>query len=93
MIKYINREQLYKQVWREPFTKLAPKHNVSATDLRKVCDKFCIPVFKQGHWQRIYFGHKVEVPDCLGNPIKSYTILLNAGLTKIIIILSSIFLD
>jgi hypothetical protein len=62
MIKFINREQLYKQVWREPFTKLAPKHNVSATDLRKLCNKFLIPVPQLGHWQKIAFGKIVEMP-------------------------------
>ncbi|WP_373072095.1 hypothetical protein [Sulfurimonas sp.] len=62
MIKFINREQLYKQVWSEPFTKLAPKHNVSATELRKLCNKFLIPLPKQGHWQRIAFGHNIKTP-------------------------------
>jgi len=62
MIKLINREQLYKQVWSEPFTKLAPKYDVSATDLRKLCSKFSIPVPKMGHWQKIAFGHTLETP-------------------------------
>ena len=65
MIKLINREQLYKQVWSEPFTKLAPKHNVSATDLRKLCNKFSIPIPKMGHWQKIAFGHILETPPLL----------------------------
>lgn len=62
MIKFINREQLYKQVWSEPFTKLAPKYKVSATDLRKLCNKFLIPIPKMGHWQKIAFGHILDTP-------------------------------
>ncbi len=68
MTKFISREQLYTQVWTEPFTKLGPKHNVSPTDLRKLCQKFLIPIPVQGHWQRIAFGKKIEMP-----PLKSYT--------------------
>ncbi len=60
MIKFINREQLYKQVWSEPFTKLAPKHNVSATDLRKLCNKFLIPIPQLGHWQKLAFGKIID---------------------------------
>ncbi|WP_435791424.1 hypothetical protein [Clostridium sp.] len=70
MIKFINREQLYKQVWSEPFTKLAPKHNVSATDLRKLCNKFSIPVPKFGHWQKIAFGKIIGIP-----PLQRYKCL------------------
>ena len=62
MIKLINREQLYKHIWSNPFTKLAPKYNISATDLRKLCNKFLIPVPKMGHWQKIAFGHILETP-------------------------------
>ena len=62
MIKFIHREQLYKQVWSEPFTKLAPKHNISATELRKLCNMFSIPIPQMGHWQKIAFGKKIEIP-------------------------------
>jgi len=82
MIKLINREQLYKEVWSEPFTKLAPKHNVSATDLRKLCNKFSIPIPKMGYWQKIAFGHILETPPLLNYntftlQIKKLTTLLN----------------
>ncbi|WP_415397606.1 hypothetical protein [Sulfurimonas sp. CS5] len=73
MIKFINREQLYKQVWSKPFTKLAPKHNISATDLRKLCIKFLIQIPKMGHWQKIAFGHIIETPP-LAN-YNSFTLL------------------
>ncbi len=62
MIKLINREQLYKHIWSNPFTKLAPKYDISATDLRKLCNKFSIPIPKMGHWQKIAFGHILETP-------------------------------
>lgn len=67
MIKFINREQLHKKVWSKPFTKIAPKHNISATDLRKLCNKFLIPIPQMGHWQKIAFGKKIDIP-----PLPSY---------------------
>ena len=65
MIKLINREQLYKHIWSNPFTKLAPKYDISATDLRKLCNKFSIPIPKMGHWQKIAFGHIIDTPPLL----------------------------
>lgn len=75
MIKYINREQLYKQVWSEPFSKLAPKYEISATNLRKLCNKFSIPIPKIGHWQKLAFDHIIETP-LLPN-YKSFTLRIN----------------
>lgn len=69
MLKLINREQLYKHVWSEPFTKLSPKYNLPATELRKLCSKFLIPVPKMGYWQKIAFGHIIEI-----SPINNYNI-------------------
>ncbi|EDZ62087.1 hypothetical protein SMGD1_0205 [Sulfurimonas gotlandica GD1] len=67
MLKFINREQLYKHVWSNPFTKLALKYNVSAVELKKLCNKFLIPVPKMGHWQKIAFGKEIYIP-----PLTSY---------------------
>lgn len=72
MLKFINREQLYKQVWSEPFTKLAPKHNISTVLLKKLCNKFLIPIPKMGHWQKVAFGHIIEIPPL--NHYKSFTL-------------------
>jgi|HubBroStandDraft_1064217.scaffolds.fasta_scaffold244960_2 hypothetical protein len=33
-----NREELYKEVWAQPMTKLVPKYGISAVALGKVCD-------------------------------------------------------
>ena len=60
--RFIHREQLYKQVWSEPFTKLAPRYNLSPTELRKLCNKLWIPVPKVGHWSKIAFGKVVDIP-------------------------------
>lgn len=83
MIKFINREQLYKQVWSEPFTKLAPKHNVSATDLRKLCNKFSIPVPKFGHWQKIAFGKIIDTPPLQSHKYFSIRIKKEGSVHKI----------
>lgn len=61
-MRYINREQLYKQVWGEPLTRLSSRYKLSAYDLKKLCDKFLIPLPKVGHWSKIAYGKKVETP-------------------------------
>jgi len=46
MSKYMNREQLYKEVWNTPLIKLAPQYNISTEELKKLCDTFLVPLAK-----------------------------------------------
>ena len=61
MIRFINREQLYQEVWNIPLTKLAPVYNFSTYQMKKLCDTFCIPLPKAGHWSKVTFGKIVEI--------------------------------
>lgn len=60
---YYNREQLYREVWSIPFTKLAPKYNIDATKLRKLCEKLYIPIPMMGYWQKLAFKKSIDIPD------------------------------
>lgn len=62
MIKFINREQLYQEVWSIPLTKLAPVYNLPTYEMKKLCDTFCVPLPKVGHWSKVAFGKIFEVP-------------------------------
>jgi hypothetical protein len=62
MIKFINREQLYQEVWDTPLTKLAPLYSLTAYEMKKLCDTFLIPLPRAGHWQKVAFGKIVEIP-------------------------------
>ena len=62
MSKYMNREQLYKEVWNMPLIKLAPQYNISTEELKKWCDTFLVPLPKVGYWSKVKFGKIVEMP-------------------------------
>lgn len=56
------REDLYREVWKTPITKLATKYGLSDNGLRKVCRALEIPVPQRGHWARLAAGHRVPTP-------------------------------
>lgn len=56
MTVFINREQLYKEVWKMPMTKLAHIYGIKNYELKKICDRFLIPTPKSGYWSKLSFG-------------------------------------
>jgi len=62
MTRFINREQLYREVWSTPLTKLAPLYGLTTYEMKKLCVTFLIPLPKVGHWSKIAFGKTVEIP-------------------------------
>jgi hypothetical protein len=52
-----NREELYREVWKEPMLKLAKKYGISSVMLGKVCRKLSIPVPGRGYWARKAHGY------------------------------------
>ena len=62
MIRFINREQLYRDVWTTPATKLAPLYNISTYEMKKLCDNFLVPLPKVGYWSKVLFGKTVKIP-------------------------------
>lgn len=56
-----DREQLYKQVWDEPLTKVAAKYGVSDVMVAKICRKLSIPILGRGYWAQKAAGQKLSV--------------------------------
>ena len=46
----INREQVYREVWRKPMTAIASRYHVSASYLGRVCRQLNVPVPPRGYW-------------------------------------------
>lgn len=61
MLIFINREQLYQQVWKMPMTKLALIYGVKNYELKKMCDRFLIPTPKSGYWSKLSFGKHGDI--------------------------------
>src|SRR5258708_6634313 len=49
----LRREQLYEQVWAEPVTKVAQRHQVSDVALAKACRRLGVPLPPRGYWAEI----------------------------------------
>ena len=58
----ITREQLYKDIWSEPATKLAQRYDVSSSYLARVCEGLNVPHPPRGYWARKAAGKKMPIP-------------------------------
>lgn len=56
----VSREDLYRQVWQEPMTKVAPRYGLSDVGLAKVCRIHHIPRPPVGYWAKAGMGHHVD---------------------------------
>jgi len=55
-----NREELYKDVWEQPLTKLQAKYGVSNVAIGKACRKLKVPLPGRGYWAKLAAGHQVK---------------------------------
>lgn len=60
----LRRDELYKQVWSTPVTRLAESYGLSDNGLRKICKKLNVPTPWRGYWAKLQHGHDVT-PDPL----------------------------
>ncbi len=58
----ITREELYKEIWSEPATKLAQRYDVSSSYLARVCEGLNVPHPPRGYWARKAAGEKMPIP-------------------------------
>src|SRR5688572_1215582 len=58
----ISREELYKEIWSEPATKLAQRYDVSSSYLARVCEGLNVPHPPRGYWARKAVGEKIPIP-------------------------------
>jgi hypothetical protein len=72
-----NRENLYKEVWSDPLTKVAKRYNMSDVAIAKACRKLKIPLPGRGYWARMAAGQKVAqepLPNATDIPIVEHTV-------------------
>jgi hypothetical protein len=58
----ISREELYSEIWSEPATKVAQRHDVSSSYLARVCEGLNVPHPARGYWARKAAGEKMPIP-------------------------------
>lgn len=58
----VHRDTLYSEVWSTPMVSLAPKYDVSAVFLSRVCARLNIPCPPRGYWARKRSGQRLEIP-------------------------------
>jgi len=56
----ITRKELYDLVWSKPMIRISEQLQVPTHILRKKCQQYKIPLPKQGHWQKLRYGKKIE---------------------------------
>ena len=74
-----DRAHLYRQVWAKPLTRLAPEYGVSATALRKVCQKLNVPLPGRRHWAKATKARCVPPPPL---PISNGSVVVRKGKTQ-----------
>ena len=60
--KTYTRKELYNLIWVKPMTTIAKELEVTYSQLINVCVSYNIPAPKAGHWQKVAYGKKVEIP-------------------------------
>lgn len=75
MRKVIEREELYRQVWAVPMTKLCQEYRLSDNGLRKICKALSVPTPPAGYWMKREAGKPVvAIPLPSGASRTTYTI-------------------
>ena len=49
----VSREELYRQVWAEPISKLAASYNVSGSYIARMCRILKVPTPRRGYWTKL----------------------------------------
>lgn len=62
----VSREELFRQVWTTPMSRLARDYGISGNGLAKICDRLRVPYPPRGYWAKKAAGKKVvqyRLPD------------------------------
>ena len=57
--RQVTRDQLYRQVWEVPMSRLAAEYGISGNGLAKICDRLNVPYPPRGWWAKKAAGKKV----------------------------------
>lgn len=56
----LTRKELYDLVWSTPLSKLAKEYALSDNGFRKLCNRYDIPIPKNGYWLKLKFNKPVK---------------------------------
>lgn len=56
----LTRKQLYEIIWSTPLSKLAKEYALSDNGFRKLCNRYDIPIPKNGYWSKLKFNKQVK---------------------------------
>lgn len=62
----VTREELHRQVWEAPMSRLADQYGVTGNGLAKICDRLNVPYPPRGYWAKKAAGKKLvtyRLPD------------------------------
>ena len=62
----VSREELFRQVWTTPMSRLARDYGISGNGLAKICDRLKVPYPPRGYWAKKAAGKRVvqyRLPD------------------------------
>ncbi len=62
----VSREELFRQVWTTPMSRLAQDYGISGNGLAKICDRLKVPYPPRGYWAKKAAGKRVvqyRLPD------------------------------
>lgn len=72
----LTRQELYERVWTTPVSRIAPGLGISDVGLRKICQRYEIPLPPVGYWAKKQHGKRVrrtplpEVEEPDGQPLE-----------------------
>ena len=61
-VNSLTRAELYKLVWSEPVSKIAPRFGISDVGFSKLCRRVDVPLPPQGYWMKLKYGKRVPRP-------------------------------
>jgi hypothetical protein len=56
----ITREELYRQVWATPMSRLGTRYGISGNGLKKICVRLNVPYPTRGYWAKLGAGKSVR---------------------------------
>jgi hypothetical protein len=73
----ISREDLYRQMWQTPASRLCAQYGISGRGLKKICDRLNVPSPPRGYWARLAAGKRIKqtpLPDAAPGAVLKVTI-------------------
>lgn len=68
----VSRDDLYRQVWQTPMSRLAVQYGISGNGLAKICERLNVPYPPRGYWAKKEAGKQVVSyrlpPAAVGTP-------------------------